>query len=1132
MRRPIALSSWCSLARSNWLRIIRVQPRWLTEIYRRVALVLFCVVVCTIAASAQCSLTSTPAALTEVGVSYSQDNTASGCTAPLTFSLAGGALPGGTTLNPSTGTVSGIPTTQGFFSYTIQVTDGGAAIAQAASSGTIAPALTLTPTPSANTEVGVAYSQTNTVSGGTGPYAYSLAAGSLPAGTTLDPSSGTVSGIPTTAGAFDYTIRVTDGASAFAQSQSSGMIAPALSLTSSPSANAQVGQSYSQTNVASGGTTPYVYSLASGTLPAGTSLDTSTGTVSGTPTAAGPFNYTIKITDAAAAFAQASSSGTIAPGPLAITPTASTITQVGQSYSQTNVASGGTGPYVYSLTSGSLPAGTSLDTSNGTVSGTPTTQGFFSYTIRVTDGASAFAQASSSGTIAPALTLTSTPSANAQVGQAYSQTNVASGGTTPYVYSLASGTLPAGTSLDTSTGTVSGTPTAAGPFNYTIKVTDAAAAFAQASSSGTIAPGPLAITPTASTITQVGQSYSQINVASGGTTPYVYSLTSGSLPAGTALDTSTGTVSGTPTTAGPFSYAIKVTDGATAFAQASTSGTIAPAALAITPTASTATQIGQSYSQTNAASGGTTPYVYSLASGSLPAGTSLDTSTGTVSGTPTTAGPFSYAIKVTDTASAMAQASSSGTIAATTTTISLSSSVNPSVPGQSVTFTATVSGGSSPSGTVTFRDGGSLIGTASLSGTIATFTTSSLALGNHAITAAYSGNASNAASSSAVLQQSVAVPADSIRLRQMQILGTRQSAQLSGQNITGAVGNAIDNAFSGSVQAVTPNGSGFTYNFVAEDPAASQTSNRQTGGSAADSGANNVATAPDRTTSRLVEEAFSALGDARIARAPPKAAPPDWLAWIDVRGISFSNRTPGTDLSGNQVNVTAGLTRRLADDFVVGGFGGFEHLNFNSDALNSRLKGDGWTVGGYLGWRLAPNMRFDMMLGRSAIGYNDTAGMASANFRGMRWLASGGVTGTYDVQGFVLQPSAKLYALWERDGAYVDSLGIAQPSYSFSTGRASAGTRVSYPFEWSPATMLAPYAAVHGDYYFTGNQASVAGVPTIPLLLQGWSARVAAGLDMTFGNGGTIGLGGELGGIGSSASVLTYTYRVRGSVPF
>ncbi|MGE6057322.1 putative Ig domain-containing protein, partial [Klebsiella variicola subsp. variicola] len=87
--------------------------------------------------------------------------------------------------------------------------------------------------------------------------------------------------------------------------------------------------------------------------------------------------------------------------------------------------------------------------------------------------------------------------------------------------------------------------------------------------------------------TQIGQSYSQTNAASGGTTPYVYSSAAGSSPDGGSFDTSTGTVSGTPTTAGPFSSAIKVTDGATAFAQASTSGTTAHVALAITPTAST-----------------------------------------------------------------------------------------------------------------------------------------------------------------------------------------------------------------------------------------------------------------------------------------------------------------------------------------------------------------------------------------------------------------------------------------------------------------------------------------------------------------------------------------------------------------
>jgi len=173
-----------------------------------------------------------------------------------------------------------------------------------------------------------------------------------------------------------------------------------------------------------------------------------------------------------------------------------------------------------------------------------------------------------------------------------------------------------------------------------------------------------------------------------------------------------------------------------------------------------------------------------------------------------------------------------------------------------------------------------------------------------------------------------------------------------------------------------------------------------------------------------------------------------------------------------------------------------------------------------------------MTLARSGIAYNDAAGMAAASFPGDRWLASGGLTGTYHWQALVLQPSAKVYALWEHDGAYTDSLGIAQPTNNFSTGRASAGTKVSYPFEWTSTVALAPYAGVFGDYYFTGNNAAVAGVPTPALLLQGWSARFAAGLDMKFRNGGVISVGGELGGIGSITNSTIWTYKARGSVPF
>lgn len=163
------------------------------------------------------------------------------------------------------------------------------------------------------------------------------------------------------------------------------------------------------------------------------------------------------------------------------------------------------------------------------------------------------------------------------------------------------------------------------------------------------------------------------------------------------------------------------------------------------------------------------------------------------------------------------------------------------------------------------------------------------------------------------------------------------------------------------------------------------------------------------------------------------------------------------------------------------------------------------------------------------IAYNDVSGMAAATFPGERWLASGGLTGTYHWQTLVLQPSAKVYALWEHDSAFTDSLGTAQPTNNFSTGRASAGTKVSYPFEWISTVALAPYAGAYSDYYFTGNNATVAGIPTPALLMQGWSARLVAGLDMKFRNGGMISVGGELGGIGSNSNTTIWTYKARGS---
>jgi hypothetical protein len=153
------------------------------------------------------------------------------------------------------------------------------------------------------------------------------------------------------------------------------------------------------------------------------------------------------------------------------------------------------------------------------------------------------------------------------------------------------------------------------------------------------------------------------------------------------------------------------------------------------------------------------------------------------------------------------------------TTTALSSSQNPSSFGQPVKFTVMVTG-FSPTGSVSLFDGGMQIGTATLAAGMATFTISSLTVGSHSLTAQYSGDPNNAATTSAVLIQTVHVPTDSIKLREMQVSVTPMIAQISGQAIVGAIDAAIDAGFSDNLQALTPNGAGFNFQTALGQPAA------------------------------------------------------------------------------------------------------------------------------------------------------------------------------------------------------------------------------------------------------------------------------------------------------------------------
>jgi len=471
-------------------------------------------------------------------------------------------------------------------------------------------------------------------------------------------------------------------------------------------------------------------------------------------------------------------------------------------------------------------------------------------------------------------------------------------------------------------------------------------------------------------------------------------------------------------------------------------------------------------------------------------------------------------------------------VAKGTTTTTLAASPNPSTPGQAVTFTATVkpSGSGTPTGTVTFKDGGTTIGTGTLGGVggaqQATFTTSALTPGSHTITAVYNGDSNFAGSTSAPLIEQVGAPVDSTRLRELQISATPIIAQGWAQAVTGAMDDAVSAGFGGNPGSLTPAGTGFTYYFNDDPPAQRSVETDQ-------KSLREFLARPDDRAKRFDDD-FRALGYA--GGMPTKAPPPaptgatrDWLAWISVRGTDFYRNTFGNDLKGEQVDAFAGLTRRLTPNFVVGVLGGYEHFDYSSQAFNGVLKGDGWTAGAYLGWKLSPNIRFDAGAAWSDLLANGTSGTAGGNFLGTRWLVQGGLTGTYPWQKLVLEPSARVFALWEHENAYTDSLGTFQPARSFETGRASAGVKAIYPFAWTSSVALSPYAGLYADYYFSRDDAQTAGLTTVPLL-QGFSARLTGGVGATFPGGASLGAGGEFGGIGSANHIWTWT--ARGRIPF
>lgn len=446
-----------------------------------------------------------------------------------------------------------------------------------------------------------------------------------------------------------------------------------VSIATASLPDATVGASYAATITASGGSGPLLWSVASGSLPPGVSLDpsgTPSTALAGNPTAAGTYVFTIAVAEPGGTSASRSFTIEVLDA-LAITSPSLRPALQGGAYSEPVTASGGSGAYAWDIATGALPAGMSLSstgTPSATLAGTPTAAGAFNVTIRVRDGTGVAVTRAFTFAVNPALQIVTTTMPDGAEKFPYTATVDATGGSgTGYKWTRESGLLPNGITFAT-TGTPStnvfGTPTTAGTSTVTVRVSDSAGYTASRSLTFVVNPELKFVTPapgsSAFALPMAIQTvpYSFSFAATGGEgTGYAWTVSAGNLPPGLMLPASGTpgvTLSGTPTQGGSFAFTVRVTD--PNGVQVTRDGT-----LQVSPTASIASPaagalapavIGTAYGVTlRGQDGSGAGYAWSISGGTLPPGLALGadgTPATQISGIPTAKGTFGFTVKITD----------------------------------------------------------------------------------------------------------------------------------------------------------------------------------------------------------------------------------------------------------------------------------------------------------------------------------------------------------------------------------------------------------------------------------------------------------------------------------------------------
>lgn len=440
------------------------------------------------------------------------------------------------------------------------------------------------------------------------------------------------------------------------------------------------GQHYLQVIEAQGGIRPYTFSVGSGTgrLPIGLGLDP-TGVLNGTAVASGTVSFNIEVTDGAGTIAERTYS-------LAVVPHSSELDsqflsqnipsalQPGQQFiavlrwlntgSRTwDPAGGFRVEYVVPpnnevwgidliAPSGIVQPGAQLEVRFTATA--PSTPGAYDFQWKLAqkDELDVFGELSKRFSIfvypslAPSIDSPST--LQASIGVPFRFQFSAFAGTAPYTWSVSGGTLPAGLALDPATGIVAGTPGSIGNTSFTIRLTDSAGRFAEKQIVINVTPAQLSVTTESLPAGSVGSNYSASVTAVGGRQPYLWTIAQNSLPPGLTLSSSSGTISGIPTTAGDFPFTVRVNDADSRAFNKPLSINVSIGTLRISDVAPVQITRGAAFSLQMVASGGISPYLWSIVTGALPSGLGINGATGLISGTPVVSGSFTASIAVRD----------------------------------------------------------------------------------------------------------------------------------------------------------------------------------------------------------------------------------------------------------------------------------------------------------------------------------------------------------------------------------------------------------------------------------------------------------------------------------------------------